>query len=105
MICPPKFTDSEPTEKDLEMLVVGEVSECNTLGIMLNVKTVCIERFKKIDRDPVAVNRKILTTWMEEETRKPTTWHTLLPALQDMDINRLVHQITKELKQRLLRST
>ena len=96
----PDFTDSEPTEKGLEVLVCRKVEDYDALGAQLNLEPVQIEMFKKVDTDPLVINRKILYKWKEEETAMPTTWRTLIEALRRIEKRRLVRQITKELKTR-----
>ena len=82
------------------MLVARKVNKCGTLGNMLGLERIHVKQIKQEYSGPEEVNMEILDTWMEEQTREPTTWRTLLKALQKMNMNRLVCEITKELKQR-----
>ena len=83
------------------MLVAKEISGYHDLGTMLGLKFRQVEMFKKEQGgDTVLINMKILTTWIEEETRRPTTWLTLIRALHDMDMKKLAHDITEKLEQR-----
>ena len=101
MTPPPKFTDSVPNTVDLRKLVARKVNKSEALGDMLGLEQVQVKMIKQRYSDPEQVNMEILDTWMEEQTRKPTTWRTLLKALQDMNLNKLVCEITDKLKRRL----
>ena len=80
-------------------LVATEVANYHKLGIMLGLKFNRVEMFKKEQGgDTVLINMKILTTWMEEETVRPTTWLTLIQALCDMDMTKLAQDITVKLE-------
>ena len=82
---PPNITDSQPSDADLWMLVATKVSNYHALGAMLGLKFRRVEMIEKKHRgDPVLINMVILTTWIEEETKRPTTWVTLIRALRDM---------------------
>ena len=93
-------TDTEPTERDLRLLVAEKVADSHGLGTMLNMEHSQIEKFVSEERKTVLVNMKILTTWKESGTKRPTTWRTLLKALRDIQRNKLAGDITKELEQR-----
>ena len=96
------ITASEPTEIDLRMLVAKEISGYHDLGTMLGLKFRQVEMFKKEQGgDMVLINMKILTTWIAEETKMPTTWLTLVQALHDMGMKKLAHNIIEKLEQRL----
>ena len=82
------------------MLVARKVDKCGALGNMLGLEQVHVKQIKQDYRGTEEVNMEILGTWMQEQTVKPTTWRTLLKALQKMNMNRLVCEIAKELKQR-----
>ena len=76
-----------------------EVSDYHALGTMLGLKFKRVEMFKKEQGgDTVLINMKILTTWMEEEAVRPTTWLTLIQALRDMDMRKLAQDITDSLE-------
>ena len=78
-----------------------EVGDYHALGTMLGLKFKRVEMFKKEQGgDKFLINMKILTTWMEEETVRPTTWLTLIQALRDMDMTKLAQDITDKLKQK-----
>ena len=80
-------------------LVATEVANYHKLGIMLDLKFNRVEMFKKEQGgDTVLINMKILTTWMEEEAVRPTTWLTLIQALRDMDMTKLAQDITNKLE-------
>ena len=80
-------------------LVATEVNDYHKLGIMLGLKFNQVEMFKKEQGgDTVLINMKILTTWMEEETVRPTTWLTLIQALREMDMTKLAQDITDKLE-------
>ena len=82
------------------MLVAEKVDNCEALGTILGLELVRVKQIKRQYSDPKEVNMKILETWMQQQTRKPTTWRTLLKALQEMNMKKLVDEITKKLKQR-----
>ena len=96
------ITDTVPTNQDLRILVTEKITDSQNLGIMLGIDSCQIEIFTKDIRDAVLVNMKILTTWIKSETKKPTTWSTLLQALRDMKEKKLARDITNELEQRAL---
>ena len=76
-----------------------KVCDYHALGTMLGLKFKRVEMFKKEQGgDTVLINMKILTTWMEEETARPTTWLTLIQALHDMDMAKLAQEITDKLE-------
>ena len=80
------------------MLVAPKVADYHALGIMLGLDFKRVEMFKaEHGGKTVLINMEILTTWMEEETRLPTTWLTLTQALCDMDMKKLAHNITEKL--------
>ena len=85
---------------DLQKLVAREVIQSEALGDMLGLEQVQVKMIKQRYSDPEQVNMEILATWLQEQTRKPTTWHTLLKALQEMNMNKLVCDITEKLKRR-----
>ena len=81
------------------MLVAPKVDDYHTLGTMLGLDFNRVEMFKEeLGRKTVLINMKILTTWIGEETRLPTTWLTLLQALREMDMEKLAHDITEKLR-------
>ena len=81
------------------MLVAPKVNDYHTLGIMLGLDFKRVETFKKEHGGKtVLINMEILTTWIGEETRLPTTWLTLIQALRDMDMEKLAHDITEKLR-------
>ena len=83
-------------------LVATEVSNYHALGAMLGLKFRQVEMIKKEQGgDPVLINMTILTTWIEEETKMPTTWLTLVQALYEMDMKKLARHIVEKLEQRL----
>ena len=82
------------------MLVAGKISDSHGLGTMLGMDYSQIEMFISDEKKIMSVNMKILTTWIKSETKLPTTWHTLLQALRDIEEKKLAKDITKELKQR-----
>ena len=95
-------TDSEPTQKDLRMLVATKVSDYYALGTMLGLnftRVAMIENEKM--RDAVLINMKILVTWIDEETKMPTTWLTLVGVLCEMNMKDLAHDIIEKLEQKL----
>ena len=94
----PKFTDSKPKTRDLRMLVARKTDKYEALGDVLGLERVRVRHIKRQYSDPEEVNMDILDTWMQQQTRKPTTWHTLLKALQEMNLNTLVDEITEKLK-------
>ena len=96
------ITDTVPTERDLRMLVAEKVTDFQSLGMMLDMDCCQIEIFTKDERRTVLLNMKILTTWISSETKAPTTWHTLLQALVEMEEKKLARDITNELEQRAL---
>ena len=80
------------------MLVAPEITNYHMLGSMLGVKFKRVEMFKKEQGgDTILINMKILTTWIEEETKLPTTWLTLIKALHDMSMEKLVGDIIEKL--------
>ena len=81
-------------------MVAASISKCEALGDMLGLGPVSVENIRQMCKDPVEVNMKILGTWMQEQTVKPTTWRSLLKALQEMNMNKLVCEITEKLKRR-----
>ena len=93
--------DSEPSDEDLWKLVAKEVGDYHALGISLGLEFNQIEMMDNEYRGRTAViNMKILTTWMQKETKKPITWHTLLQALCSIDRTKLAHSIIDKLEQR-----
>ena len=92
----PIFTDDEPTNSDLDKLIATKVADSNGLGIMLNLETTQISMIKDSEKGPIDVNRKILATWKEEETRKPVSWRTLIEAIKEIKLNRLAGQLTEK---------
>ena len=84
------------------MLVATEICDYHKLGIMLGLKLNQVEMFRKEQgADTVSINTNILLTWKEEETKRPTTWLTLIGALRDMDMKKVAHDIVEKLEQRL----
>ena len=84
------------------MLVAPMIDDYHTLGIMLGLDFNRVEMFKEEHgRKAVLINMKILTTWIQEKTKLPTTWLTLIQALRDMDMNKLAGNITNKLEERL----
>ena len=84
------------------MLVATEVTDYHALGTMLGLKFRRVEMFEKKHRgDPVLINMTILTTWIEEETKMPTTWITLVQALSKMNMKKLARDVIEKLEQRL----
>ena len=92
----PVFTDDEPTNSDLDKLVATKVPDSNGLGIMLNLETTQIDMIKDSEKGSVNVNRKILATWKDEETRKPISWRTLIEALKEMKKIKLAGQLMEK---------
>ena len=98
----PKTTDSKPTEKDLRMLVATNVIDYTALGTMLGLKFKRIRMFKNEQGgDTIQINMEILTTWIEEKTKIPTTWRTLIGALSELNMKQLKDDIIEKLKQGL----
>ena len=94
-------TDSEPSEEDLWLLVAKEVCDYHGLGAMLGLKFNQVEMIEKEKRgETTVINMKILTTWMQRETKKPISWRTLIQALGNMDMTKLAHDVIDQLKQR-----
>ena len=85
---------------DLRKLVARKVNRSEALGDMLGLEQVQVKMIKQRYCDPEQVNMEVLATWMQEQTRKPTTWRTLLKALQDVNMNKLLCEITEKLKRR-----
>ena len=78
------------------MLVAPKVNDYHDLGIMLGLDYKQVKMFENERKgNTVLINMKILTTWIGEETKMPTTWHTLIQALCDMDMKKLAHGISK----------
>ena len=96
------ITDTVPTDQDLRKLVAKKITDSQHLGLMLGMDCCQVEIFKNDERKTVLVNMKILTTWINSETKIPTTWRTLLQALVDMEEKKLARDITNELEQRAL---
>ena len=95
------ITDSQPEQRDLRMLVAPKVDDYHALGIMLGLDFNRVKMFKKEHGgETILINMEILTTWIGEEARLPTTWLTLIQALREMDMNNLAHHITNKLEQR-----
>ena len=93
------ITDAQPTARELRMLVATKVDDYHGLGCMLDLDFTRIEMFEKERKgDAVLINMKILTVWLKEETRMPTTWLTLIGALRDMDMMSLAHDLTEKLE-------
>ena len=90
------FTDDEPSDSDLLTLVASEVTDPDKLGAMLKLNRAKIKMIKKKESDPADVNREILDTWKEEETRTPTTWRTLIKALEEMNMMKLARKLRKK---------
>ena len=83
------------------MLVAPKVNDYHDLGIMLGLDYKRVKMFENERRgNTVLINMEILTTWISEETEMPTTWHTLIQALCDMDMKKLAHDISKKLEQK-----
>ena len=83
-------------------LVATKVSNYHALGAMLGLKFSRVKMFKKEQGgDTVLINMEILTTWIEEETKRPITWLTLIQALSEMNMRKLAHDIIEKLEQRL----
>ena len=81
------------------MLVAPKVDDYHTLGIMLGLEFNRVEMLKEeLGRKTVLINMKILTTWIGEQTRLPTTWLTLMQALRDVDMEKLADDITEKLR-------
>ena len=86
----------------MRTLVATEVTDYHALGTMLGLKHKQVKMFKKEEGgDTVLINMEILTTWIEEETKMPTTWLTLVQALSKMNMKKLAHDIIEKLEQRL----
>ena len=96
------ITDNcHPKEINLMMLVAPKIDDYHTLGITLGLNFKRVEMFRKEHGGKtVLVNMEILTTWIGEETRLPTTWRTLLQALREMDMEKLARDITEKLRQK-----
>ena len=93
------ITDCQPEEKDLRMLVAPKVDDYHALGIMLGLDFKRVEMIKKEHGGKtILINMEILTTWIGEEARLPTTWLTLIQALREMDMNNLAHHITEKFR-------
>ena len=93
------ITDAQPKERDLRMFVATKVDDYHGLGCMLNLKLSRVDMFEKERRgNTVLINMNILTAWIEEKTRKPVTWLTLIEALRDMDLLSLADDISKKLE-------
>ena len=90
------FTDDEPSNRDLLILVVPEVTDPDKLGTMLDLNKPKIKMIKKKESDLSDMNREILDTWKEEETRTPTTWRTLIQALEEMNMMKLARKLTEK---------
>ena len=98
-VFPPNVTDSVPEEQELRMLVATEVSDYYTLGTMLNLKMRHVDMFKEEHKgNVIMINMRILTKWIEAETRKPTTWQTLIAALRDIPLPKLADDILRKLQ-------
>ena len=92
-------TDSEPSQKDLLMLVAKEISDYQELGIMLGIELHQIEMIEDEKKGKaVWINMKILATW-KQKAAEGTTWRTLIAALCEMDMTSVVRNIIDKLKQ------
>ena len=96
------ITDTEPTEKDLQMFVAENIAGFPALGSMLGIKFSKIKMFQNEPTKTISITMKILTAWIKSETRMPTTWCTLLQALRDMEENSWAREITSILERRAL---
>ena len=84
------------------MLVATNVTNYHALGAMLGLKFKRVKMFKKEQGgDTILINMEILTTWIEEKTKIPTTWRTLIGALSEMNMKQLAHDIIEKLEQGL----
>ena len=96
---PPNVTGTEPTERELRLLVAPEVSDYYSLGTMLDLKFRRVEMFdQQLRGKAILINMKILTTWVKERTREPVTWKTLISALQDICMTKLADDIFDKLQ-------
>ena len=95
----PNITDREPTDDELEKFVATKVGSPDSLGTMLKLDGVDIDMIKGEEKRTVIMNKRILGLWMENETRQPITWRTLIKALRDMKMNRLARQLEEKFGQ------
>ena len=83
------------------MLVAEKVCKYHALGAMLGLEFYQVEMMEEEKRGKTAmINMKILTTWMQKETKKPISWRTLIQALGNMDMTQLAHDVIDQLKQK-----
>ena len=81
------------------MLVATKVTDYHALGTMLGLRFKQVKMFnKERGGDTVLINMEILTTWIEEKTKIPTTWRILVGALSEMNMKQLAHDIIEKLE-------
>ena len=97
LLCVIWLVDEVPDLKRLRSLVADQMSDYHGLGIMLGLSPVQLDHIE--GQHPKLVRRcmEVLITWVEEETRKPVTWRTLITALRELKQKKLARKIDRKM--------
>ena len=90
-------TDEEPDPRQMWLLVADQMSKFKGLGATLGLSLVQLRNIE--GRHPEMVDRcmEVLHTWVEQETRKPVTWRTLITALREAKENKVASKVYREI--------
>ena len=97
LLCVIWFVDEVPDLRRLKLFVADQMSDYHGLGIVLGLSA---NQLRHIEgQHPEVVRRciEVLSTWVEQETKKPVTWRTLITALRELKQNKLAGKLNREL--------
>ena len=90
--------DKEPNSRQMRSIVAREMSDFHGLGTMLQVEPVELSSIEENhSKDAIRRCMEVLNRWVQQETRKPVTWRTLITVLIELKERKLARKLEQEI--------